>query len=97
MRWRSRGSFEGRTLAALKPFEPIFVVRIARASLGPAGMEQALEAIRVERAVPLLCCPECQKPMSLVRVLPALDDLPRLGAFYCKPCQFAATEPVLPA
>jgi hypothetical protein len=39
-------------------------------------------------------CPECGKPMTLVRVLPALDDNPRLGAFYCRPCEFADTIPV---
>jgi hypothetical protein len=39
-------------------------------------------------------CPECGKPMTLVRVLPPLDDHPRLGAFYCKPCEFADTIPL---
>ena len=32
--------------------------------------------------------------MTLVRVLPPLDDHPRLGAFYCKPCEFADTIPL---
>lgn len=41
-------------------------------------------------------CPECGKPMSLVRVLPPIDDDPPLGAFYCSPCQFADTVPILP-
>lgn len=41
-------------------------------------------------------CPECGKPMALVRVLPPLDDHPRLGAFYCRPCEFADTIPVYP-
>lgn len=41
-------------------------------------------------------CPACGKPMALVRVLPPLDDHPRLGAFYCRPCEFADTIPVLP-
>ena len=39
-------------------------------------------------------CPECDKPMALVRVLPPLDHLPPLGAFYCRPCDFADTVPV---
>jgi hypothetical protein len=41
-------------------------------------------------------CPECGKPMTPVRVLPRLDDLPSLGAFYCRPCEFADTVPVIP-
>ena len=40
-------------------------------------------------------CPECGQPMFLVRVLPQLDDLPALGAFYCSPCDFADTVPVI--
>jgi hypothetical protein len=36
-------------------------------------------------------CPECQHPMMLVRVLPALDHEPSLAGFYCKPCHFAST------
>ena len=34
--------------------------------------------------------------MALVRVLPPLDDHPRLGAFYCRPCDLADTVPVYP-
>ncbi len=41
-------------------------------------------------------CPECGKPMTLVRLLPPLDNLPSLGAFYCRPCEFADTVPVIP-
>lgn len=32
--------------------------------------------------------------MLLVRVLPPLDHMPPLGAFYCRPCEFADTVPV---
>ena len=39
-------------------------------------------------------CPECGFPMSLVRVLRGLDELPPLGAFYCRPCDMADTVPV---
>ena len=42
-------------------------------------------------AVLAASCPECQHPMVLVRVLPALGQQPPLAAFYCKPCQFAST------
>ena len=38
-------------------------------------------------------CPECSKPMILVRVIRVLDDSPPLGAFYCRPCEFADTVP----
>ena len=48
-----------------------------------------------ERAMPEHHCPECGKNMSLVRVLPPLDNLPSLGAFYCRPCEFADTVPVI--
>ena len=41
-------------------------------------------------------CPECDKPMTLVRLLPPLENLPSLGAFYCRPCEFADTVPVYP-
>jgi hypothetical protein len=34
--------------------------------------------------------------MALVRVLPPLDHHPSLGAFYCRPCEFADTIPVFP-
>jgi hypothetical protein len=36
-------------------------------------------------------CPECQHPMTLVRVLPSLDRQPPLAGFYCQPCHFAST------
>jgi len=36
-------------------------------------------------------CPECQHPMILVRVLPALNYKPAVAGFYCKPCHFAST------
>ena len=39
-------------------------------------------------------CPECGRAMALVRVLPALHDMPTLAAFYCRPCEFADTIPV---
>jgi hypothetical protein len=35
-------------------------------------------------------CPECGKPMTRARAA-VLDDSPRLGAFYWKPCEFANT------
>ena len=38
-----------------------------------------------------VCCPECQHPMTLVRVLPAVDRQPPLAGFYCQPCHFAST------
>ena len=41
-------------------------------------------------------CPECGKPMTLVQVLPPLHQQPRLGAFYCRPCEFADSIPVVP-
>ena len=41
--------------------------------------------------VPGVFCPECQNPMTLVRVLPALDGQPPLAGFYCQPCHFAST------
>jgi hypothetical protein len=41
--------------------------------------------------ITLVACPECQSPMILVRILPALNDQAPLGAFYCSPCQFAST------
>jgi hypothetical protein len=34
--------------------------------------------------------------MALVQLLPPLDNLPTLGAFYCRPCEFADTVPVIP-
>jgi hypothetical protein len=39
----------------------------------------------------LVLCPECQEPMELVRVLPALDGQAPLAGFYCRPCHFAST------
>ena len=39
-------------------------------------------------------CPECGHPMFLVRVLRGIDELPPLGAFYCRPCAYADTVPV---
>jgi len=36
-------------------------------------------------------CPECQNPMVLTRVLPAIDSASPVGTFFCKACQFATT------
>ncbi len=33
--------------------------------------------------------------MALVRLLQPLDNMPNLAAFYCRPCEFADTIPVL--
>jgi len=43
---------------------------------------------------PLLRCSKCKRPMELVRVLPPLDDEPRLAAFYCGECNIARTVPI---
>ena len=40
-------------------------------------------------------CPECGRPMTLIRVLPKLDDHPPLGAYLCEPCELAETVPML--
>ena len=32
--------------------------------------------------------PECQKPMSLTRVLPTVNRPSQLSTFFCKACQF---------
>jgi hypothetical protein len=36
-------------------------------------------------------CPECQNPMALTHVLPAIDSPSPVGTFFCKACQFATT------
>jgi predicted RNA-binding Zn-ribbon protein involved in translation (DUF1610 family) len=39
-------------------------------------------------------CPECGKPMTVVRVLRPQEDRPRFATFYCKPCEFVDTIPL---
>ena len=52
----------------------------------PSVVPEALSNI----TTPVLC-PECQKPMSLTRVVSAANAPSRLGTFYCKACQFVMT------
>ena len=33
-------------------------------------------------------CPECQSPMRLIGVPPAIDVPAQIGTFFCKSCQF---------
>lgn len=43
---------------------------------------------------PQLRCAKCKRPMEFVRVLPPLDDEPRLSAFCCGDCNLARTVPI---
>ena len=54
-------------------------------------MEHARTNEPEHSAVSGVFCPECQNPMTLVRVLPASDPQPPLAGFYCRPCHFAST------
>jgi len=44
---------------------------------------------------PIKMCPECQHPMTLVRVFETEGGLSQLAGFYCQPCQFAETVPAV--
>jgi transposase-like protein len=39
-------------------------------------------------------CPNCTRPMNLVRTWPRLGGLPELNSFECKRCSIAFTEVV---
>ena len=37
-------------------------------------------------------CPDCEKPMKLVRTIPKLGGLCALVVFYCAPCNHVETK-----
>jgi C4-type Zn-finger protein len=39
-----------------------------------------------------LTCPECRKPMKLVRTIPHLGVIPALLVFYCAACKEVETR-----
>lgn len=49
--------------------------------------------MKTQRESPELpLCPDCTKPMALVRTWPRVGGLPELRTFQCKRCSFVFTE-----
>ena len=38
------------------------------------------------------CCPNCGKPMHLVRTIPGIGGLPELRVYSCRACGVSLTE-----